>query len=937
MATPSLRCPRHWTAVATLATLLALAGPPTADAQKDPVLGYRELDHSVVALNVLPPGQGRHLNAAEFLQAQTTGVQPPHNTDQSGLYDGLIKAAPGLTDESLTRWFKDASFGVKPGDEERRYSPREGLVVIRDKAYGVPHVYGRTRSDVMFGAGYVTGEDRLFMIDVLRHMAKGRTSEFLGASESNLAADRAQRKLADYTEEELDAMSQRLVAVEPVLGAQVVQDVKDFSAGVSAYISETQTDPGKLPAEYAALQLVPEPWKPGDSVALNSLIGAGFSLGGGGQLINAAVLHKLTDKGYSYEQARAILADLRFPDDPEAPTSTTRPFRFNTDLGPVDPQAVALPDDPKALLQAASVAFLPPSLDGPLGPIPLVSPRPASNALLVGAAQSASGRPFAVMGPQVGYYSPEIFMEIDMHGPGVHARGGAFPGISMYVLIGRGTNYGWSATTAVGDHNDIRAVRLCDPQGGEPAPDSRYYLDDGTCRQMYVRTDTWQAKPSLAGPPDPSNPQNSITVSMTTERTRHGIVQARGNVAGKPAAFVRQRSTYGAEVDSALAYVEAMDPDKIRSLADLQRAFSRFNFSFNWHLVDGRSAGFYTAGAYPKLAPGVDPDLPFWGDSRWDWRGFLSYEEHPQSVDPPQGYITNWNNKQAPSFRSSDDWFAYGPVQRKQLLEDGVAAALAGDGKVGRAELVRAMEYAATRDLRGAKVLPYMLEAVDTAGDPRLDRAMELLRSWNALGAHRRDLDGDGNYDQAAAAALMDAWWARAVEAVFRPALGEAFDLVPLGRDDRPANRSWLAGWSGQMQKDLRSVLGLPVQEKFSRGYCGNGDRAACRQVLLDSLNAAVSALEQQYGQDPATWDAQENEEYIQFSAVGLQDQKPIPWQNRPTFQQVLEFESPPRPVVEARLPATGGSPWAGYGTAAGVAAVMGAGAVGRRRRSWTR
>ena len=40
---------------------------------------------------------------------------------------------------------------------------------MRDKAFGVPHIYATTRGGVMFGAGYAGAEDRLFLMDVLRH------------------------------------------------------------------------------------------------------------------------------------------------------------------------------------------------------------------------------------------------------------------------------------------------------------------------------------------------------------------------------------------------------------------------------------------------------------------------------------------------------------------------------------------------------------------------------------------------------------------------------------------------------------------------------------------------------------------------------------------------------------------------------------------------
>ncbi|MGZ4271632.1 MAG: penicillin acylase family protein, partial [Solirubrobacteraceae bacterium] len=47
------------------------------------------------------------------------------------------------------------------------------------------------------------------------------------------------------------------------------------------------------------------------------------------------------------------------------------------------------------------------------------------------------------MGPQVGYYVPQILMEEDLHGPGVDARGASFPGVNLYVELGHGRDYAW--------------------------------------------------------------------------------------------------------------------------------------------------------------------------------------------------------------------------------------------------------------------------------------------------------------------------------------------------------------------------------------------------------------------------------------------------------------------------------------------------------------
>ena len=80
------------------------------------------------------------------------------------------------------------------------------------------------------------------------------------------------------------------------------------------------------------------------------------------------------------------------------------------------------------------------------------------------------------MGPQVGYYVPQILMEEDLHGPGIDARGAAFPGVNLYVELGHGRDYAWSATTANSDNIDTFAESLCQ--------DDFHYLWHGKCLAM---------------------------------------------------------------------------------------------------------------------------------------------------------------------------------------------------------------------------------------------------------------------------------------------------------------------------------------------------------------------------------------------------------------------------------------------------------------------
>lgn len=905
-----------------LGLVLAVAAAALPPWPVEAAARYREGDDAVVALNILPPGQKGVYNAAEAVEANA-GSYPPHSVDQLQMYSDLTFASRGDL-EQLTRYFKDASFGVPPGEVEREYSPRPGVRILRDRAFGVPHIYGETREDAFFGAGYVSAEDRLFLMDVMRHVGRCRMSEFLGASEANLAMDRSCYKVSGYDEADLQRILDDLVARKPEVGGEIVRAFRAFSDGVNAYISEALADPSKLPAEYPALQQVPEPWRPTDTVAVASLIGSQLGVGGGGELKNARLLKALTER-LGVEEGRRVFEDLRERDDPEAPVHTLRTFPYMP-RGRADPRAVAMPDDPEEVASALPTA--PDHLDGPFGPIKLFSRGGMSNAVLIGSSLSASGRPFAVFGPQVGYWSPEILLELDVHGPGIHARGAAFPGVSLLVLLGRGAGYAWSATSAGADQVDVVAELLCEPGGGEPTTESTHYLYRGECRPMETRTDTWVAKPSAGGLP--SGPE--LVVTEKVERTVHGIVQARGKVGGRPVAFVRARTTFFKEVDSAEGFLLLNNPEAIKGPEDFRKAAQKINFSFNWFYLDAKHIAYQLSGAYPVRASGVDPDLPSWGTGEWDWRGEVPGGELPWDVDPPGGYILSWNNKQAPGWSAADDNYSFGPVHRVQMLKRRVEEARAG-GKLALADAVWVMADAATVDLRGQELLPLLLEALGEPS-PDLGAAVDLLRMWAGSGAHRLDRDRDGRYEQAAAVALMDAWWPRAIGAVFDPTLGGLYELVPMAFDNPPGplGSAYQFGWYGYVSKDLRRILGKEVAGPFHRVYCGGGDRDRCREALAASLRQAVAELVQKYGEDPGGWDsdgATEAKDRIRFTSVGLVGVPDLPWVNRPTFQQVVEFGSFPGQGPEAgaggsgrrELPATGSPVAAGMALASLAAA----------------
>ena len=576
--------------IAALGAVVFIALVPAAQADVQP---YGANDAGGFH-DVLPPGTNGLANGVELAAFLTTGARPAHSDDQMAMYRDLMYATPGLKAEDLGRFYKDSTFGVKPADVATTISPRSDVTILRDKAFGVPHIYGTTRAGTMFGAGYAAAQDRLFFIDVLRHLGRAQLSSFIGGAPANRAMDAEQWSLAPYTEADFQRQFDLGDDLYGQRGRQLQDDALQYVAGVNQYIAEARLDPTKMPGEYAAIGKPqgPDQWKVTDLFATASLVGGIFGKGGGREIAESQLLDAFKAR-FGAKQGRTLWEQFAAFDDRDAPT-TVKGTRFPYQTKPKKrAKGAEQPPDPgsfKALeISRSSTAppatggLLPggnlpgapslpgvpsvpgapslpgtPSLPGGLG-LPELGPLPKamSNALLVSGANSASGRPLAVFGPQVAYFAPEILMEEDLHGPGIDAKGAAFPGVNLYVQLGHGRDYAWSATSAGQDIIDTFAVPLCD---------STHYRFRGQCLPIEVleRKNTWT--PNFAD----QTPPGSET--LRAERTKLGLVAGRGTYKGKPMLYTVLRSTYQHEVDSAVGFSLFNEPGAIRSPQDFQRA-----------------------------------------------------------------------------------------------------------------------------------------------------------------------------------------------------------------------------------------------------------------------------------------------------------------------------------------------------------------------------
>ncbi|MET9628123.1 penicillin acylase family protein [Lentzea sp. NPDC006480] len=882
--------------------------------------------------DIVPPGNNGNATLAEILAHKAFKTMPAHSNDQLGKYDALVNGYSSLTNDQLTNFFNDSSFGVPADQVESTIKPRADVTIVRDKKIGMPHITGTTRSGTMYGAGFAAAQDRLWLMDLFRHLGRGQLSGFAGGAPSNRVLEQSFYNQIPYTETDLQKQIDTAAVNGGERGRQAVADVNDYISGINAYITQS-VSARNFPGEYVLTGHADaitnwndiQPFKSTDMVAIASVVGGLFGAGGGGEVQSALVKLAAQNK-YGAAVGEQVWQAFRAQNDPEAVLTLHNGQSFPYSASPASPQGVALPDSgsitPERMIYdevgGTGTAVAVPAAedvakargifeDGVLPADLLNKKHGMSNALAVSGAYTDSGNPIAVWGPQTGYFAPQLLMLQELNGPGVRSRGVSFAGVSMYVQLGRGVDYSWSATSSAQDMIDTYAVELCNADGSPATKASTSYLFHGACLPMerLERKNAW--KPTVAD----GTPAGSYTLVMW--RTKYGLVTSRATVGGKVVAYATLRSTYMHEVDSIIGFQELNDPGAIHSATDFQRAANKIGYAFNWFYADSRDVAYFNSGLNPVRRSTVDPNLPTWGRAEYEWvdwdgnenvSAVMPFAGHPNSIN--QDYYISWNNKQAKDFTFGG--FGHSAVHRGNLLDVRVKALVSSGQKVTRASLTKAMAEAAVADLRAQEVLPELLRVLESAPlDSTLAPVVQKLKDWQRSGSLRKETaKGSKTYANAEAIRILDAWWPLLVQAEFKPSLGDGLYDAIVGAqqvDEAPSDvhgaaphkgSSFQYGWWGYVDKDLRKVLGDPVQGAFPQTYCGGGTLSGCRTALLNSLSAAVAKPANQVY--PGDADCAAGDQWcadtIIHRAMGGITQEKIHWQNRPTFQQVVQFPS---------------------------------------------
>jgi penicillin amidase len=697
----------------------------------------------------------------------------------------------------------------------------ERATIVRD-AFGVPHIFAETNRALFQAYGYAVAQDRLWQLEINRRAARGQLAELFGRSV--LEADRVARTVG-YTDLELDAQFARL-------GSEEQEIFRAYRDGINRYLTEVVApDPlHKLPFEFHALGVNPEPWTLRDSAAFGAFMTRRFGEIGGRHLTNQALLDHLV-KRFGDAAGYAAFDDVRWRNDPDAPVTVPS----------ADGQAAQRVKSVQVAAQLGGAAADWPDIGDEatriwerLG----VVTKLGSYAWVVSPSRSANGSAMLYGGPQMGFSAPEVLHEVQLTGgKGFNVTGMAFAGVPP-VLIGRNARVAWTSTTATGGNVDTYIEKLCGVDR---------YVFSGQCTPMETRVESIKVR-------------GEAPVVLAVRRTVHGPV-----VADRGAFAVSQkRAHWQREMESIRSFLAF---DRARDLAGFEAGVKGIVTSHNFLYADQKgNIAYWQAGQVPVRPAGFDPRLPFPGDGSAEWPGGIL--PMPTSINPAQGYLANWNNKPSVDYDNADSQI-FGKQFRLLDLQDRLASGAISVGDMRDIPKDIARFGGLGRESR--YLLPYLLEGIEAVppAHPLAAPAVDLLEAWN--GNAFQDAVASTRIEPAEV--IFGGWLRHMTRRSFLDALGPMVNEAS----------------SNMLLHVLDAVLGSGSGVPPSRDYFNGGDPHA---AISQAFDAALAELQASFGgPDPSAWRPPRRTTTFRHPLLGPVGS--IPESNRATYAQIVVLSRP--------------------------------------------
>ena len=549
-----------------------------------------------------------------------------------------------------------------------------GPVTVTRDAHGVPTVDAGTLEDLFFAQGYVTAQDRLWQMDVMRRVASGELSEIIG--EDTVRLDREQRILGMRA-----AARKNLEIASP-------RDRGFFEAyarGVNAYISNHRD---RLPIEFRILRYSPKAWTSEDSAVI------------GNQMVKDLNYRYFYD-ALAREQIQAKLgpeltADLyvnrswhdRPPtvmrEDVNAPDNTPGSNSEDEDDDDSPDTSVTQHRLPAGALADLSAEELP--VNG-------------SNDWVVSGEHTVTGKPLLSNDMHLGHQMPNLWYEAHLRCGGFDVAGVTLPGVP-FVIVGHNQRVAWGFTNVGPTVTDV-FIENFNAQGAYQTPKGWV--------QPEHRTEVIHVK-------------GKRDVSIDVKITRHGPIIT-DLVPGETRPLALRWTLYDG------LRIPFFDIDSAQNWVDFTKAFSQLDApgqNVVYADVDG-NIGYHATGKVPIRAAG-DGSLPVSGaDDAHEWTSYIPFDKLPNIYNPPSGIIATANGRISPDNYPSSismEWEAPWRTARiYHLLESG--------RKFSAADMLALQtDIQSEPELFAAERLVY---AVDHSSKPsaRAKQAADLMRAWD--------------------------------------------------------------------------------------------------------------------------------------------------------------------------------------------------------------
>ncbi len=554
------------------------------------------------------------------------------------------------------------------------------VTVTRD-SHGVPTIEASNLEDLFFAQGFVTAQDRLWQMDVMRRFGSGELSEILG--DALLKLDREQRILGIRA-----AARKSLQTANP-------RDRSFFEAyarGVNAYIV---AHTNHLPVEFRILRYAPKPWLAEDSLVIaNEMVKDLNYHYFFDALSREKILAKLgpeltadlyVNRSWHDRPPTVMREDLNQPDN-----NTGSPDDEDDDDSP-DNSVTRWKNPAQKTLQIEALSEQAFPAEG--------VPVNGSNDWVVSGTHTVTGKPLLSNDMHLGHQMPNLWYEAHLHSGTLDVAGVTLPGMP-YVIVGHNQRIAWGFTNVGPTVTDVY-IENFNAQGAYQTPTG------------WVQPEHRMEVIHIKDKPD---------VSVDVRVTRHGPVITE-LVPGETRPLALRWTLY----DS--LHIPFFDVNSAQNWDDFRRAFSQLDApgqNVVYADVDG-NIGYQTTGKVPIRAWG-DGSLPVSGaDNAHEWTSYIPFEKLPSIYNPPSGIIATANGRITPDNYPNSismEWEAPWRTARiYHVLESGRQFS-AGD------MLALQTDIHSEADLFAAERFVY---AVDHASKPsaRAKQAADLMRSWD--------------------------------------------------------------------------------------------------------------------------------------------------------------------------------------------------------------